>query len=297
MKRILEVCLIALAFSTSLMPSGAVQSTAARAQGSSLLFAGTLFAGTWQGRMNGLPGIDLTVREADKKIAGTVVFYFQERKDINSPWQVTAEYPVPLLATHVTGKVLTFEVEHHVCHGCPELGPNVTFRMELAGPDQARLWRLEEDGTEGQSMQLVRGNQASQVAPALHPGISVEMPVTKNATPVPDADGDDALIVSVAKDSKMYVGTNHVAPETLGSELQRLASQKAGQKLYVKADARAPYSSVITVLDAAIAAGVRSTVFLTSQNDAPRPRTIVPPKGLVVGSEGCLAAPRAKLSF
>ena len=98
--------------------------------------------------MNDLPGIDLTIQQAAGKLSGNVVFYFQERVDVNSPWRVTAEHAVSLLSPHVTGKTLIFEVQHHVCHNCEELGPNVMFRMELYGPSEARLTSLEEDGTE-----------------------------------------------------------------------------------------------------------------------------------------------------
>jgi biopolymer transport protein ExbD len=281
MKRILEVCLVVLAAIT-LGPSVEEQSSATTQRS----FAKKTFAGTWKGSMNGLPGVDLTIQEADAKITGSIVFYFQERKDVNSPWQVTADYAVPLLATHVTGKILTFEVEHHVCHGCPERGPNVTFRMELAGPNQARLWRLEEDGTEGQQEKLIRENLASaQAAPAMQPGISVEMPVTKNATPVPDADGDDALIVTVTDGGAVYIGVRPVDLDVLTDELDGSLSNRVERKLYVKADARTAYANVVRVLDAARAAGVEAPILLTTQRDRLEPGAYVPPRGLqaVVG--------------
>ena len=106
------------------------------------------FAGTWEGKMNDLPGIGLNIDEADGKVSGTIVFYFQERSNANEPWYVAGESPVPLLAPRVDGRIpLTFEVQHHKCHTCPELGPNLKFRVELAGPNEALLWKLEERGT------------------------------------------------------------------------------------------------------------------------------------------------------
>jgi hypothetical protein len=77
-----------------------------------------------------------------------MIFYFQERDDPNKPWHVASENPVPLLVPHVEAKALTFEVQHHKCHTCPELGPNVKFRMEIAGPDEALLWKLENEEQE-----------------------------------------------------------------------------------------------------------------------------------------------------
>lgn len=290
MNRKLVVCLFALTLGFSFTPLVGKQPAAAAAS--------IPFAGAWRGTTNDLPGIDLTIRQVGEKVSGSVVFYFQEHADVNSPWHATAGSPLPLLKLHVDARVLTFEVEHYVCHGCRELGPNVVFRMELVGANKARLTRLEEDGSEGAQMKLVRGNAAMiQTAPPLRQGISVDMPVAENATPMPDADKDDALIVTVNGDGNVYMGTNRLDPDALGAELQRLALQKAAQKLYLKADTHTPYASVIKVLDAAIAAGIRTTVFLTSQNDLPQPGMIVPPKGLVLGNEGCLAALRPRLSL
>ena len=78
--------------------------------------------------------------------------------------------PYLLLVPHVDGKTLRFEVQHHKCHGCTELGPNVKFRMELVGPDDARLWKLEnQDGSKdlGPGLKLVRRTEpASAPKPA-----------------------------------------------------------------------------------------------------------------------------------
>ncbi len=122
----------------------ACAATFAIAQSSAVVRANSPFAGTWQGKLNGLPGIELKIDEAGGKIGGVVVFYFQERPGTNSPWRVTAEYPVPLLAPRVDGKTLTFEVEHHICHTCTEIGPDARFRVELAGPNDLRLWKLND---------------------------------------------------------------------------------------------------------------------------------------------------------
>jgi hypothetical protein len=119
------------------------------------------FAGTWEGKMNDLPGIGLRIDETGGKVSGTVVFYYQERSNTNEPWHVAGESPVPLLAPHAEGKTLAFEVQHHKCHGCAELGPNVKFRVELTGPNEARLWKLESEEQEknkelGPGLKLVR---------------------------------------------------------------------------------------------------------------------------------------------
>ena len=130
------------------------------------------FGGTWEGHMNNLPGIDLNINEAGGKISGNITFYFQERSDPNGPWHIQGEDRTPLLAPRVEGKALTFEVQHHKCHGCAELGPNVKFRMELTGPNEALLWNLgqqEASKNPGPGLQLVRTNRSAlSGAPSNH---------------------------------------------------------------------------------------------------------------------------------
>jgi non-heme chloroperoxidase len=123
----------------------------------SVVRANSSFAGNWEGKMNDLPGLDLTIEEHDGKISGHIVFYYQERSDPNGPWHTAAEYPASLLAPHVEGKVLTFEVEHHKCHACAELGPNAKFRVELIAQNEARLWKLDDEAKSSDpGMKLVR---------------------------------------------------------------------------------------------------------------------------------------------
>jgi hypothetical protein len=123
--------------------------------------------GTWEGKMNGLPAIELTINNSSGKVSGTMLFYFQERSDPSRPWHVTGGSPGPLLFPHVEGNILTFELQHHKCHGCAELGPNRKFRVELRAPNEARLWMWENQDAPkdpGPGLKLER-----QVEPASPP--------------------------------------------------------------------------------------------------------------------------------
>jgi hypothetical protein len=136
-----------------------IEPSAIAVQAAARLSPETAFAGTWEGKMNDLPGIELKMEVMGGKVSGTIVFYFQERSDPKGPWHVAGETPVPLLVPHVVGKTLTFEVQHHKCHDCSELGPNVKFRIELTGPNEARLWKLENQEANkdlGPGLKLVR---------------------------------------------------------------------------------------------------------------------------------------------
>ncbi len=273
MKHLLEVCLVAAALATGITPSVTAQSPAAVPENS--------FVGTWEGRINDLPGIDLKIQEIDRKISGTIIFYFQERVDRDGPLHPAGESAVPLLAANVEGGTLTFEVQHHRCHGCQELGPNVKFRMALAGPNEARLRNLTEDTTP--ELKLIRETESTGIAhPALQKGISVQLPVTSNARPMPDADHEDALIVSVTADGSVHLGVNPVSFTGLAEKVTAALSNRTEKKLYIKADARTPYANVVKVLDAVRTVGVEAQNLLTAQPDSSKPGTLVPPKGLEV---------------
>jgi len=128
---------------------------------------------------------------------------------------------------------------------------------------------------------IVTQSQAIAVQ-AMQKGISVELPVTSNAIPMPDADKEDALIVSVTGDGSVYFGVNPISPAALAEKLKGVLSNRTEKKLYIKADARTPYANVVKVLGALRTAGVEAPNLLTAQPDSSEPGTLVPPKGLGV---------------
>jgi biopolymer transport protein ExbD len=127
---------------------------------------------------------------------------------------------------------------------------------------------------------IFAANKPAQ-SPALQRGISVQMAVTNNATPMPDADNQDAWIVAVTADGSLYFGVDSVSPSDLADKMKSLPRRR-DQNLYIKADARAPFTIVRRVLAAAHELGFNAPVFLTSQAESPAPGGMVPPKGLEV---------------
>lgn len=101
-------------------------------------------------------------------------------------------------------------------------------------------------------------------AQAMQKGVSVELAPTSSALPVPDADSQDALIITVTDTGRIYLGIDPVTSDTLAETLKARPSYHT-QTLYMKADAKAPYASVVKVLDAAHSAGVASVTLLTNQ--------------------------------
>ena len=89
--------------------------------------------------------------------------------------------------------------------------------------------------------------------PTPRPGVQVQMPVASHAVEMRAADQNNASVVTVMADGKLFLGTRPVA-------IRDLTTLEANT-VYVKADARADYQNIISVLDALHG---RSVVLLTA---------------------------------
>jgi len=118
--------------------------------------------------------------------------------------------------------------------------------------------------------------------PALQQGVSVQMPVTSNAQPMPAADNQDAMIIAVTADGRLFFG---IHPESAEGLLEQMKSnpRRSDQNLYIKADAHARFVDVKKTLMAAQAGEFATPVLLTMQREAPQPGAVVLPKGIAVG--------------
>ena len=117
------------------------------------------FTGVWDGEMNGLPAVELKLTNDGSTVKGTIAFYLQMRGE-DGTWHVAGDKDKavqPLLSPHINGNTVTFEVTHAKHHGSSELGPNKTFRVEIAGPTTAYL-REAGDGSDapGHGLKLTR---------------------------------------------------------------------------------------------------------------------------------------------
>jgi biopolymer transport protein TolR len=118
-------------------------------------------------------------------------------------------------------------------------------------------------------------------SPALQRGISVQMATSNHSATVPEADRENAWIVTVTTDGRIYFGTDQVTAEGLAEQM-KTHPRSRDAKLYVKADAGAPFSSVRQVLHAARVDSFDDVVLLTAQPETAQPGTIVSPQGLDV---------------
>jgi biopolymer transport protein ExbD/biopolymer transport protein TolR len=103
------------------------------------------------------------------------------------------------------------------------------------------------------------------ITPMLQKGTPVELAKTNNPIPMQDADKEDALIVAVARDGKIFFDTSQIGPEELTQKIRDRIANRVDKKVYVKADARAHYKSVVEVVDNVRSAGVSELGLLTEQ--------------------------------
>ena len=122
---------------------------------------------------------------------------------------------------------------------------------------------------------------AAAQSPAMQKGVSVQLAVSTNAAPMPDADNENAFIVTVTEEGTVYLGVNRITLAGLREKV-RSAPLQRGQKLYIKADARAPYARVLEVLDATSTGGMAEQVLLTGHTGPSTTGMITPPEGVEV---------------
>jgi biopolymer transport protein ExbD len=97
------------------------------------------------------------------------------------------------------------------------------------------------------------------------------MPVADHAVEMRAADAQQATVVAITADGKLFAGTEPTEPSAL--------SKLSAGTVYVKADSRVPFQKVLTVLDALRG---KSVVLLAAPPKNVERTKIVPPYGMKV---------------
>ncbi|SRR5258708_9008683 len=101
------------------------------------------------------------------------------------------------------------------------------------------------------------------ITPLLQHGPLVELVRANNPMQMPDADKEDALLVTVNKDSKIFFVNDQVSPEVLTQKVRDRLVNRVDKRVYLRADARAKYKWVVEVVDNVRSAGVSELGLLT----------------------------------
>ncbi len=118
------------------------------------------------------------------------------------------------------------------------------------------------------------------VTPMLQKGVTVDLAKVNNPAQMPDADKDDALVVAIMKDGKVFFGTEQTTVDQLTNKVKdKLATKNQDKRVYIRADARARFGAVVEVVDNVRAAGVDELGLLTDQKKSTSPAAPPPAVG------------------
>lgn len=78
-------------------------------------------------------------------------------------------------------------------------------------------------------------------------------------------------MIAVMRDGTLYFGTDKITGDQISDRLKDGIQKGAERKVYIKADARAKYASVVEVIDAVGDAGITQIGFLMEKRDGSVP--------------------------
>ena len=105
------------------------------------------------------------------------------------------------------------------------------------------------------------------ITPLLQHKVEITLARVDNATLMPDADKEDAVIVAITRDGGVFLGQNKVDPSQLGSLVRDMLADKTDKTIFVRADARAQFKSVEDAIDDVRTAGVETVNLLTARRE------------------------------
>jgi biopolymer transport protein ExbD len=103
------------------------------------------------------------------------------------------------------------------------------------------------------------------ITPMLSKGVSVDKAKTKNPIAMQSADKEDAVLVTVTREGKAYLGRDQIKPEDLPPKVKDLLTNRLDKTCYLLADSRARYEKVVDVVNNMRAGGVDQLGLLTEQ--------------------------------
>ena len=113
------------------------------------------------------------------------------------------------------------------------------------------------------------------VTPLLTKDIPVDLATATNSRDMQDADKDDAIVVAVTRDGRIYLGSTQMTKDEITGSIKDRLSSRLDHTVYVRSDSRAKYGDVVAVVDEIRSAGVDSLGLLTQRMEkasaVPRP--------------------------
>lgn len=96
-------------------------------------------------------------------------------------------------------------------------------------------------------------------APMMTRGIDVELPETASANPLEE----QRIEISLDREGKLWLGDRLIQETALREEMQRLARSRPGSGVFLRADTRTSYGSVLKVMDLIRSGGIERIAMIT----------------------------------
>ncbi len=103
------------------------------------------------------------------------------------------------------------------------------------------------------------------VTPLLTNDIPVDLATALNSRDMQDADKDDAIVVAVTRDGRIYLHSTKVEKDDLTGQIKDLIANRLDKTVYIRSDSRAKYGDVVAVVDEIRSAGVDQLGLLTQR--------------------------------
>jgi biopolymer transport protein ExbD len=105
------------------------------------------------------------------------------------------------------------------------------------------------------------------ITPMLTKGVAVDMVKAKNPIAMKDADKEDAILVAVTRSGDLFLspGNKRLTLDDLPGKVKDLLTNRLDKTVYIKADSRAKYERVESVVDELRTAGVENLGLITEQ--------------------------------
>ncbi len=105
------------------------------------------------------------------------------------------------------------------------------------------------------------------ITPMLNNKVNVDLPKADAAVVMEDANKEDAVTVAVQRDGHIFLGSDQVTADDLGSKISAKLENKTSKEVFLRADARANYGKVMDAVDGIRSAGVSQLGLLTEKRE------------------------------
>jgi biopolymer transport protein ExbD/biopolymer transport protein TolR len=109
------------------------------------------------------------------------------------------------------------------------------------------------------------------ITPMLNNKVNVTLPTANAAIIMDNANKEDAVIVAVTRDGRIFLGGDQITLDDLGPKISAKLENKTDKEVFLRADIRANYGKVMDAVDGIRSAGVSELGLITEQRDQDAP--------------------------